>query len=160
MIPLPSPEYIFTPLRWAGTFVASIFKRFTLGSGIPKETIRIVPQPNQLIWSKGKDKSGNEIAVASCKFFVTNITKGQVIITDSYLKRPKSSHAMPMLIDDYRAYSASNNPIPPGQTTELHCTYAITNSGYEENKDIDAEAVIVDQLGNKHKCKRLQIKSR
>jgi hypothetical protein len=136
----------------------------TKGIELPKETMRIVPQANELFWNYGTMRKGQEekkIILVSCKFFLTNITKGHIIVTDSYMTKPPSNHARPMIVEDFHAFFAGNSPILPRATAELECTYRVEDiTGHERGKPIVCDVVIVDQLTNKHTVKRLETQFR
>lgn len=129
---------------------------------LPRETLRIVIQPHSAFWGIGKKQVGKRkknIMHVGCDLYLTNITRGDILITSTYMKKPKSEASIPMVqasnSDYYGRY-----PILPGATTEGRFSYFLDEVVGKRGQEFIGDIVVVDQLGNNHIVKNIKFSSR
>lgn len=156
------PVWIITlpPKIWT-----QIKKRLSNNSSrIPKETLRFVLQPPfpGAGWNYGTKKDGKrtrKIIFAACKFYVTNITRGNILITATYMKKPLSESTTPMVQEPPpQSHYWGMYPILPGHTTEMQANYILDHTVCKKGQVLQADIVVLDQFGNEHVIKGIKFK--
>ena len=145
---------------WLLSILKQIYSRIVIKlkppakSKIPKETLRIVPQPRGFHWSKDKTKKNGEeveVIILSTSFYITNLTNGAIHIASTYSKNPRSESTFPMIQEPPpRAHYWGQYPILGRMMTEMKATYIVDSRSAKEGKDLHGAIIIVDQLGNEH----------
>lgn len=129
---------------------------------LPKETLRIVIQPHSSFWSFGTRKIGKrrkKIIHMGCDLYLTNIARGDVLVTATYMKKPRSEASTPMVRATNSQYYG-RYPIPPGATTEGRFSYFLDEVTLKKGQEFVGDIAIIDQLGNEHVVKKIKFQSR
>ena len=131
---------------------------------LPIETIRVVPIPGQSYWSYGTEKvdgKTKEIIIAAVEVYVTNITRGGILVASTYMKKPKSEVTLPLICEPApRKRYWGNYPIPSRELSELHASYVLDKKNCKKGNNLITSIVFVDQLGNEHLIKNVLFKYR
>ncbi|MFA4888769.1 MAG: hypothetical protein WC628_04260 [Candidatus Omnitrophota bacterium] len=136
--------------HWVG-----IFYRSKVVFEIPKKTINIVDKPHRKAcwWHMGS--SGDKPAMQiSAKFFVTNITKYNILLTSAKMKKPKALGAV--MVKDVDSNYHGGYSIPPGVTTDLDIDFWIMPPFINQNELFRADIAVIDQFGNDHWIKKVE----
>lgn len=147
-----------------GWFRKRLFNWLKPQTMLPTETLRFVPEPNQSFWGYGTRKVGKrkiKIIHASCAFYATNITRGNVLITSTHMKKPKRSDtAIPMVQEPPpRAHYWGRYPILSGHTTEVKGSYFLDADACQKGKELIADIIFTDQLGNDHLVRGVRLRA-
>lgn len=129
---------------------------------LPKETLRIVIQPHSSFWSVGTRKVGKrkkKIMHVGCDLYLTNVSRGNILITATYMKKPRSEATTPMVQASNSQYYG-RYPILPGATTEGRFSYFLDKIANKKGQELVGDIVVIDQLGNEHIVKNVKFQSR
>lgn len=160
---------IFVLLGW----VTGLFKKVWLsikkrardlfpGYRLPRETLRIVVQPHSAFWSIGTKKTGGrkkKVMHVGCDLYLTNIARGDVLVTATYMKKPRSESSVPMVRAPKSQYYG-RYPILPGATTEGTFSYFLNEVVCKKGQELIGDISVIDQLGNEHVVKNIKFQSR
>ena len=125
---------------------------------IPNQTLRLVLQPRGAWWHMGLSKDKSAMQVVS-QWYATNITTEQVIITNGFIRKPKTETVVP-LIKHPNSNVFGGYPILPKKTTQLMLDFWIQPPLCKEGESFKADVIAVDQFGNEHKIKNVEFKYR
>lgn len=123
---------------------------------IPRETIRIVPQPAGHRWHMGSVASRPAMQVVS-DWFITNITNQPIHLVGAHITRPRTNGFVLVRHPQRNIYGPY--VIPPGFTTEATADFWIQPPVRKVGQDFKATIVIVDQFGNKHAVRKVLFRS-
>ncbi len=123
---------------------------------VPNQTLRLVLQPRGAWWHMGL-RNNKPVMQILAQWYVTNITTEPVIVTNGFIKKPKTETTL-TLIKHPNKNVFGGFPILPRRTTQLMLDFWIQPPIYKENKSFKADIIIVDQFGNKHKVKNIEFK--
>src|SRR5574341_163056 len=113
---------------------------------IPRETMRIIPQPPGHWWHMGSINKQPAMQLVS-NWYVTNITNDPVIILGSRILRPR--------IDGH----VFATQISKGATDKVSAHFWIQPPVCKQGRDFKAKIVLIDQFGNEHKIKNVLFKT-
>jgi len=121
-----------------------------VNSTIPKETIRIIPNPHERWWHMGK--SGNEPAMqVVTRLHVTNITDEPVTILSAKIKPTNISGHVFTRHPEKNVYGTF--PILPRHTVPVSADFWIKPPVKKPGDNFKATVFLIDQYGNTHKTK-------
>ncbi len=127
---------------------------------IPSKTIIVLPENTQLqqatTWWHLGSNAGKPIMQVVGNFIVTNITKGNILLTGAELKKPKIRGMVH--VKDVNSQFHGSYAIPPGYTTKMSIDFLIEPPTIQMNKSFFADIAIYDQFGNKHWIKNIEFK--
>lgn len=129
---------------------------------LPRETLKIVVQPNSSFWSFGSRQLGKgkkKIMHVVWDLYLTNITNGNILITATYMKKPRSEMSNPMVRASNSQYYG-RYPILPRATTEGRFSYFLDEGVAKKGQDLIGNIAVIDQLGNEHIVKNVKFSSR
>lgn len=155
---IPIIKEIVSLLRWILEFIFGGRKKHDDSVFvIPKKTIAIVPlaRTNACWWHMGSsgDKPAMQV-VAS--YFVTNITKYNVIITVAKLQKSGTlGHAD---VKDSQSNYWGKYSLPPGGSSELHMHFWVMPPFKEKGGQFTSDIIVIDQFGNGHNIKNASFK--
>lgn len=158
--PLVYSFIIWWPSGWIVSFFILIFLIWKLKNyyakplyKIPKETLKVVLKAKSSRWSNGKVKNKPAMFLHA-DFFITNITKQKIMVTDSFLSNSDIHASLPAVRhpsrDIYGMY-----PVFPGLTTELTVSFWI-EPPIAKKEAVIKSVVIVDQFGNHHVVRNIK----
>jgi hypothetical protein len=122
---------------------------------IPRETVRIMPQPGGHEWHMGSVDGRPAMQVTS-RWFCTNITKQPVRLLGSYLTRPRTRGSV--AVKDVGSNFFGLYDIPPQVTTQANAHFWVQPPTRKAGQAFTATVVIVDQFGNEHKVKNVDFR--
>lgn len=103
-----------------------------------------------------KDKPAMQVV---SQWYATNITTEQVVVTNGFIRKPKTETVMP-LIKHPNSNVFGRYPILPRKTTQLMLDFWIQPPLHKEGESFKADVVILDQFGNEHEIKNVEFKYR
>lgn len=126
--------------------------RRKLASGLPKETLRLVPRPDQSWWHMGSYNNSPAMQVV-CDWYITNITNGAVKVCGVKVRKPCIDghvfvrHPKQNVYGDYY--------IAPQATTEGRADFWIQPPIKQVGEPVILDLEFIDQFGNIHRVKKV-----
>ncbi len=149
---------LFVALKRGRRAFGRLWARLTGGaSGVPRDTMRVVPWPDRCWWALGRRGETSVMQVVG-HWYVTNITKGEVRVVGARLVRPPTDGRV--ATRDAEGTLFGEYAIPPGRTTEASADFWIEPPVCQETEDFKATVVLIDQFGNERKLKDVLFRGR
>ncbi len=142
---------------WFADKTKSFFRSSKSTLDIPKKTIRIIPRHGafEIRWHM-ISKGGEPAMQIRIRFAVTNIAIGEILLVSTEMKKPKAFGTV-LVRKEINDHESGQIPLPPGQTTIAESNFLISPPFKKEDESFKASIAIIDQFGNKHWIKRLEI---
>jgi len=121
--------------------------------GVPRETIRIVPDllPFQCFWNNARI-GGKPATRIEARFYATNITDKPVSIPQARLKSPPAQAVVLVRHPDPEYNVYGEYPLEPGRATPGSASFFIEPPiCAKKGEDFKATLVLIDSFGNEHK---------
>ena len=147
---------IFSALKWgkgAARRVSNLLVRDR--TGVPRDTMRIVPKPTGTWWHMGARGNDPAMQVAS-HWYVTNITDDELRILGARIPRPHAEGHVAVEHPERRIFG--DYPILPGATSEVIVDLWVEPPVRQAGQEFKATLVLIDQFGNEHKIKKVVFK--
>lgn len=136
---------------------SALWKFLARRPGVPRRTLRLVPDEHDSWWHMGAMK-GQPAMQISAHWYATNITQAPVHIVRVRLLKPNTLGQV--LVQHPNSNVFGSYPLLPGRMTAVITDFFVQPPRKPEGKPFSARVEFTDNLGNRHKSKRVTFSCR